>query len=48
LPYGNNTKLSDKEVLQIASFVASMHGTNPPNPKPIDPAVEKKEEWKVQ
>lgn len=48
LPYGNNTKLSDKEVLQIASFVASMHGTNPPNPKPIDSAVEKKEEWKVQ
>jgi hypothetical protein len=45
LPYGNNAKLSDKEVLQIASYVISLHGTNPPNPKPIDPEVEKQEEW---
>jgi cytochrome c oxidase cbb3-type subunit 3 len=38
LPYGNNTKLSDEQVLQIASFVLSKRGTNPPNPKPVDPA----------
>jgi cytochrome c oxidase cbb3-type subunit 3 len=48
LPYGNNTKLSDKEVMQVISFVVSMHGTNPPTPKPIDPAVEKQEVWNLQ
>lgn len=46
LPYGNSAKLSDEQVLQLASFVLSLHGTNPPNPKPIDPAIEKQIEWK--
>jgi cytochrome c oxidase cbb3-type subunit 3 len=43
LPYGNNTPISDKQVLQIASFVMSLRGTNPPDPKPVDPAIEKEE-----
>jgi cytochrome c oxidase cbb3-type subunit 3 len=41
LPYGNNTPLPDKQVLQIASYVMSLHGTNPPNPKPVDMSDEK-------
>lgn len=41
LPYGNNTPIPDEKVLQIASFVLSLHGTNPPNPKAVDMAVEK-------
>jgi cytochrome c oxidase cbb3-type subunit III len=41
LPYGNNTPLPDKQVVQIASYVLTLHGTNPPNPKPVDMAVEK-------
>ncbi|MCU0425854.1 MAG: c-type cytochrome [Candidatus Kapabacteria bacterium] len=48
LPYGNNAKISDKEIMQIVSYVVSLHGTNPPNPKPLDPEREKKEEWKIQ
>lgn len=37
LPYGNNTKLSDLELVQVASYIISMSGTNPPDPKPIEP-----------
>jgi cytochrome c oxidase cbb3-type subunit 3 len=28
------TELSPQQILQVASFVLSLHGTNPPNPKP--------------
>ncbi|TAE23458.1 MAG: hypothetical protein EAZ92_14650 [Candidatus Kapaibacterium sp.] len=41
LPYGNNTPIPDEKVLQIASFILSLHGTNPPDPKAVDMAVEK-------
>lgn len=42
LPYGSNNKLTDEQLLQVASYVISLHGTNPPDPKPIDPEREKK------
>jgi cytochrome c oxidase cbb3-type subunit 3 len=48
LPYGNNTKLGEKEVMQIVSYIVSLHGTNPPNPKPVDKSDEKQETWNVQ
>lgn len=38
LPYGNGNHLSDDELIAVASFVFSKHGSNPPAPKPIDPA----------
>jgi cytochrome c oxidase cbb3-type subunit 3 len=40
LPYGSNNKLSDEQLLQVASYVISMHGTNPADPKPIEPERE--------
>ena len=36
LPYGNNVKLDDKQLVQVASYIISMKGTNPPDPKPIE------------
>ncbi len=41
-PFGTNARLSERQVLQVASFILSMKGSNPPNPKPIDPAREVK------
>ncbi|MBS1809986.1 MAG: c-type cytochrome [Acidobacteria bacterium] len=41
-PFGTNARLSDRQVLQVASFILSMKGSNPANPKPIDPAREVK------
>ena len=41
LPYGGGPKLSDDQLLQLASFVLSRRGSHPPNPKPIDPARDK-------
>jgi cytochrome c oxidase cbb3-type subunit III len=41
LPYGGGPKLSDVEVLQLASYVLSQHGSRPPNPKAADPSREK-------
>ncbi|HZS03530.1 MAG TPA: cbb3-type cytochrome c oxidase N-terminal domain-containing protein [Blastocatellia bacterium] len=37
LPYGTGARLTDQQVLQVASFILSKKGSNPPNPKPIDP-----------
>lgn len=42
MPYGTNARLSDRQVLQLASYILSKQGSNPPNPKPIDPAREVK------
>ncbi len=42
LPYGSNNKLSDIELSQVASYILSMKGTNPPDPKPIEPDREVK------
>ena len=36
LPYGNNVKLDDRQLVQVASYIISMKGTNPPDPKPIE------------
>jgi cytochrome c oxidase cbb3-type subunit 3 len=41
LPYGTGKTLSDDQVLQVASYVLSKRGTNPPNPKPIEPERDK-------
>ena len=41
LPYGGGPKLPDGELLKLASFVLSRHGSRPPNPKPADPARDK-------
>jgi len=38
LPFGTGKTLSDEQVLQVVSYVLSKHGSNPVNPKPIDPA----------
>ncbi len=38
LKYGNGNVLTDEELLDVASYVLSKRGSNPPNPKPIDPA----------
>ena len=41
-PFGTNARLSDRQVLQVASYILSLKGSNPANPKPIDPAHEVK------
>jgi cytochrome c oxidase cbb3-type subunit 3 len=38
LKYGNGNVLTDEELLDVASYVLSKQSSNPPNPKPIDPA----------
>ena len=42
LPYGNGNKLTDEELLDVASYIISKKGSNPANPKPNDPARELK------
>ena len=37
MPFGTGKVLTDEQVLQVASYVLSKHGTNPPNPKPSEP-----------
>ncbi|MFN7930031.1 MAG: cbb3-type cytochrome c oxidase N-terminal domain-containing protein [Blastocatellia bacterium] len=41
-PFGTGARLSNRQVLQVASFILSMQGSKPENPKPIDPAREVK------
>lgn len=41
-PYGSGAKLDDKQLHQLASYILSKQGSNPPDPKPIDPAREVK------
>ncbi|MCO6465487.1 MAG: c-type cytochrome [Bradyrhizobiaceae bacterium] len=36
LPYGSSNKLTDEQLLQVASYIISKHGSNPPDPKPIE------------
>jgi cytochrome c oxidase cbb3-type subunit 3 len=36
LPYGSSAKLSDEQLLQVASYIISKKGSNPPDPKPIE------------
>jgi cytochrome c oxidase cbb3-type subunit III len=42
MPYGSGAKLSDAQVIQLASYIKSRFGSNPPNPKAIDPQREVK------
>jgi hypothetical protein len=37
MPYGTGKALTDQQVLQVASYVLSKQGSNPPNPKPSEP-----------
>ncbi len=37
LPYGSGAKLNSEQLLQVASYIWSKRGSNPPDPKPIDP-----------
>ena len=37
LPYGSTNKLTDEELVQVASYILSKQGSNPPDPKPIEP-----------
>lgn len=41
-PYGTNARLSERQVLQLASYILSKQGSKPENPKAIDPAREVK------
>ena len=41
LPFGSTQRLTDKELLQVVSYVISKRGSNPVNPKPADPTVDK-------
>lgn len=36
LPFGTGNRLTDDELVQVASYILSMKGTNPPDPKPIE------------
>lgn len=36
LPYGMNNKISDEDLLKVASYIVSKRGTNPPEPKAVE------------
>jgi len=36
LPYGGGSKISNEKVQQLVSYIASLQGTDPPNPKEPD------------
>lgn len=42
LPYGSTNQLTDEQLLQVASYILSKKGSNPPDPKPIEPEREVK------
>ncbi len=37
MPYGTTAKLSDDQLLDVASYILSKHDTHPANPKPAEP-----------
>ncbi|MBL7998891.1 MAG: c-type cytochrome [Candidatus Kapabacteria bacterium] len=41
-PYGTGAKLNDEDLLAVASYVWSKRGSNPPEPKAIEPDRDKK------
>lgn len=41
LPFGSTQRLTDKELLQVVSYVISKKGSNPNNPKATDPELDK-------
>ena len=42
LPYGTGAKLNQSQLMQVASYIWSKRGINPPEPKAIDPDRDKK------
>ena len=36
LPYGSSNRLTDEELVQVASYILSKQGSNPADPKPIE------------
>jgi cytochrome c oxidase cbb3-type subunit 3 len=42
LPYGTGTPLTHEQLVQLVSYVLSMTGSNPPNPKAADPVRDQK------
>jgi len=40
MPYGTAKPLTDEQLLQVASYILSKHGSSPANPKPIEPERE--------
>ena len=36
MPYGSGARISDEDLTDIISFIASIQGTNPANPKAVD------------
>lgn len=36
MPYGSNAPISDDDMTDLISYIASLQGTNPPNPKAVD------------
>jgi cytochrome c oxidase cbb3-type subunit 3 len=36
LPYGSGTKMTNEEVQQLVSYIASLQGTDPPDAKEAD------------
>lgn len=41
LPYGSGSALSEEQLLQLASYILSRRGSNPPEPRAADPARER-------
>jgi len=42
LPYGTGAKLSNEDLLEVASYIWSKRGSNPPDPKAVDTERDKK------
>ena len=40
MPYGSGAKISDTELNKLVSYIGSLKGSNPPNPKAIDASRE--------
>ena len=36
MPYGSNTRISDDDMTDLISYIASIQGTSPANPKAVD------------
>ena len=41
-PFGGGPTLSEKQLQDVASYIISLQGSNPPNPKPVDMSRAKK------
>lgn len=41
MPFGTGKTMTDRQVLQVASYILSKRGSSPTGPKPIDPELDK-------